>query len=111
MKIVSWNIRGLGRVDKRNEVRKLVQEKSPLVVCVQETKVQTCDHFLCTVGKLAFCFLVSPLGRGIRRPTYYLGHHGSGDVVDAQSRSCLMVPWSDYKDWRGVSGGKCLCTV
>ncbi|KAK2396412.1 DNA-(apurinic or apyrimidinic site) endonuclease [Trifolium repens] len=48
MKIVSWNIRGLGRVDKRNEVRKLVREKHPLVVCVQETKVQTCDDFLCT---------------------------------------------------------------
>jgi exonuclease III len=49
MKIVSWNVRGLGRVDKRNEVRKLVREKNPLVVCLQETKLQTCDDFLCTV--------------------------------------------------------------
>jgi exonuclease III len=48
MKIVSWNVRGLGRVDKRNEVRKLVREKHPLVVCLQETKLQACDVSLCT---------------------------------------------------------------
>jgi exonuclease III len=48
MKIVSWNVRGLGRIDKRNEVRKLVREKNPLVVCLQETKLQACDDFLCT---------------------------------------------------------------
>jgi hypothetical protein len=42
MKIVSWNVRGLGRVDKRNEVRKLVREKTPYVVCLQETKLQAC---------------------------------------------------------------------
>ncbi|KAK2421839.1 DNA-(apurinic or apyrimidinic site) endonuclease [Trifolium repens] len=47
MKIVSWNVRGLGRVDKRKEVRKLVGEKNPLIVCLQETKLQACDDFLC----------------------------------------------------------------
>jgi hypothetical protein len=48
MKIASWNVRGLGRVDKRKEVRKLVGEKHPLIVCLQETKLQACDDFLCT---------------------------------------------------------------
>ncbi|KAK2440720.1 hypothetical protein QL285_012099 [Trifolium repens] len=47
MKIVSWNVRGLGRVDKRNEVRKLVREKTPYVVCLQETKLQACDDLVC----------------------------------------------------------------
>jgi len=28
MKIVSWNVRGLGSVEKRREVRQLVVEKS-----------------------------------------------------------------------------------
>jgi len=27
MKLVSWNVRGLGSVEKRREVRKLVEEK------------------------------------------------------------------------------------
>jgi hypothetical protein len=29
MKIISWNIRGLGRIYKRKEVWKLVGEKNP----------------------------------------------------------------------------------
>jgi exonuclease III len=39
MKVISWNVRGLGRVDKRKEVRNLVREKNPLIVCLQETKL------------------------------------------------------------------------
>jgi exonuclease III len=62
MKIVSWNVRGLGRVDKRNEVRKLVREKHPLVVCLQETKLQACDVSLCTAvwGSSPFGFSFRP---------------------------------------------------
>jgi hypothetical protein len=47
MKIISWNIRGLGRFEKRKEVRKLVGEKNPFIVCLQETKLQACDNALC----------------------------------------------------------------
>jgi len=32
MKILSYNVRGLGGVEKRVEVRRLVQEKQPLKV-------------------------------------------------------------------------------
>jgi exonuclease III len=46
MKVISWNVRGLGRVDKRKEVRNLVREKNPLIVCLQETKLQVCDDSL-----------------------------------------------------------------
>jgi exonuclease III len=62
MKIVSWNVRGLGRVDKLNEVRKLVREKNPLVVCLQETKLQACDDFLCTAvwGSSPYSFSFRP---------------------------------------------------
>ncbi|KAK2351443.1 heterogeneous nuclear ribonucleoprotein A0 [Trifolium repens] len=50
--------RGLGRVDKLNEVR----EKNPLVVCLQETKLQACDDFLCTAvwGSSPFGFSFCP---------------------------------------------------
>jgi exonuclease III len=40
MKILSYNARGLGGGEKRVEVRKLVLEKKPLVLCFQETKLQ-----------------------------------------------------------------------
>ncbi|PNX56988.1 cytochrome p450, partial [Trifolium pratense] len=46
MKIISWNIRGLGGPEKRKEVRKMVGELKPFILCIQETKLQTCDTFL-----------------------------------------------------------------
>jgi exonuclease III len=48
MKIVSWNVRGLGRAEKKKEVRKLVGEKNLFIVCLQETKLQVCDDALCS---------------------------------------------------------------
>jgi exonuclease III len=47
MKIISWNIRGLGGLEKRKEVRKLVGDLRPSILCLQETKLQTCDNSLC----------------------------------------------------------------
>ena len=46
MKLVSWNVRELGSVEKRREVRKLVEEKKPLILCLQETKLAVCDDKL-----------------------------------------------------------------
>jgi len=34
MKIVSWNVRGLGGFEKRREVRKLVGEKKSSILCI-----------------------------------------------------------------------------
>jgi exonuclease III len=48
MRIISWNIRGLGGLAKRKEVQKLVGEKNPNIVCLQETKLPICDDFLCS---------------------------------------------------------------
>jgi exonuclease III len=47
MKLVSWNVRGLGGVEKRKEIRRLVGEKNPFILCVQETKLSVCDDSLC----------------------------------------------------------------
>ncbi|GAU32659.1 hypothetical protein TSUD_218360 [Trifolium subterraneum] len=40
--------KGLGGTEKRKEVRKLVGEKHPAIVCIQETKVCVCDENLVT---------------------------------------------------------------
>jgi len=62
MKLVSWNVRGLGGVEKRREVRKLVGEKSPLILCLQETKLVVCEESLCTSlwGHSNFAFSYRP---------------------------------------------------
>ncbi|PNY09903.1 cysteine-rich receptor-like protein kinase, partial [Trifolium pratense] len=37
---------GLGGLQKRKEVRKLVRDLKPFILCIQETKLQSCDAFL-----------------------------------------------------------------
>ena len=46
MKILSWNVKGLGGLEKKRDVCLLVGEKLPLVLCIQETKLQTFDDFV-----------------------------------------------------------------
>jgi len=46
MKVISYNVRGLGGGEKRVEVRRLVQEKNPFVLCIQESKMSFVDDFL-----------------------------------------------------------------
>lgn len=46
MKIVSWNIRGLCKDEKRLKIKKFVQNHSLDVVCLQETKIQPFDPSL-----------------------------------------------------------------
>jgi len=43
MKVISYNVRGLGGTEKRVEVRRLVQEKNPNVLCIQESKLGFVD--------------------------------------------------------------------
>jgi len=47
MKLLSYNLRGLGGWEKRREVQRLVREKSPLVFCIQETKLQKFNDIVC----------------------------------------------------------------
>jgi hypothetical protein len=46
MNILSWKVRGLGGLEKRRDVRLLVGEKLPIILCIQETKLQICDDFV-----------------------------------------------------------------
>lgn len=46
MKIVSYNVRGLGGGEKRVEVCMLVLEKRLLVLCIQETKLTVMNELL-----------------------------------------------------------------
>ena len=48
MRLLSWNVWGLGGLEKRKEVKGLVREKHPFVLCLQETKMQSIDDFICT---------------------------------------------------------------
>ena len=32
--ILSWNVRGLGWLEKRNKVRKLIGENNPFIMCI-----------------------------------------------------------------------------
>jgi len=47
MKIISWNVRGLGSTVKRKEVCNLVREKKPFLLRLQETKLSKFDATVC----------------------------------------------------------------
>ena len=47
MKIISWNVCGLGWFEKRREVGQLVREKKHFILCIQETKLVSFDVHLC----------------------------------------------------------------
>jgi len=47
MKIISWNVRGLGGFEKRREVCQLITKKKPFIVYIQETKLSVFDEVLC----------------------------------------------------------------
>jgi len=66
MKILSWNVRGLGGFAKRPEVRKLINEKNPFIVCIQETNcllLRTFCVHLCGVLRLNLIFFARQWGR------------------------------------------------
>ena len=43
MKIISWNVRGLGSRNKRRMVKDFLRSENPNVVMIQETKKEKCD--------------------------------------------------------------------
>lgn len=57
MKVVSFNARGLGGGEKRAEIRRLVNEKHPFVLCIQETKLSVIDDWI-----IKYLWAVSPYG-------------------------------------------------
>ncbi|XP_058111123.1 uncharacterized protein LOC131254135 [Magnolia sinica] len=52
MKIISWNVRGVGSKHKRSLIKSSISRKNPDVVCLQETKVSVFkDHLLTSLWK------------------------------------------------------------
>jgi exonuclease III len=47
MKIISWNVRGLGGFEKRREVSQMVKEKNPFILCLQESKLSVVNDLVC----------------------------------------------------------------
>lgn len=47
MKIITFNIRGLGGLVKKKEIQKVVREQKPDLLCVQETKIGVVDRLIC----------------------------------------------------------------
>lgn len=47
MKILSINIRGLGGLAKKDEIKKLIDEEKPDCIFIQETKMEVIDHNFC----------------------------------------------------------------
>lgn len=46
MKLFSFNAKGLGGWENWSEVQKLVKEMRPLVLCLQETKLEAVDKYV-----------------------------------------------------------------
>ena len=44
MKIISWNVRGLGSRNKRRMVKDFLRSENPDIVMIQETKKENCDR-------------------------------------------------------------------
>jgi hypothetical protein len=47
MKLLSWNVRGLGGLEKRKKVKGLLNENKSCIIYTLETKLGVCDDFLC----------------------------------------------------------------
>jgi len=83
MKVLSYNVRGVGGFEKRAEVRRFTQEKHPFVVCLQESKLGVIDDLTIKSiwGECSLWVFLSSFSGGIWRVSNYLGHSGGGGLV------------------------------
>lgn len=47
MKLLSYNIRGLGSSIKKKEIHDLIGQHKFSFCCIQESKLEKCDDFIC----------------------------------------------------------------
>jgi len=85
MKVISYNVRGLGGFEKRAEVRCLVQDKQPVVLCLQESKLNVLDEF----------FTKSLWGGAPCGYSYQASIGASGGLVTIWDTSAVEV-WCTY---------------
>jgi len=81
MKIITYNVRGLGGGEKRAEVLRLVLEKNPLVLCLQETKLELMNEQL----------VKSLWGDGVHNLSYQPSIGASGGLVTVWDMSRIEV--------------------
>ena len=81
MKLMSYNVRGLGGGEKRVEVRKLVSEKQPFVLCIQESKLEVIDDWM----------IKSLWGDAACGYSYQPSRGASGGLVTVWDTSCVTV--------------------
>ncbi|XP_057426056.1 uncharacterized protein LOC130719419 [Lotus japonicus] len=62
MKLLTYNVRGLGSMAKRRVIRELVTKEQVELVCIQETKLEVMDRGLCAQiwGDSDFSWLAQP---------------------------------------------------
>jgi len=109
MKILSINIRGLGAVEKRREIRRLVSEKRPSVLCIQETKLGVVDELFCRSlwesSLMAFSFKPSV---GASGGILTLWDSSVSDVWLSVNIDCCLVVKGSFKN---NNVGFCLANV
>ena len=81
MKILTYNVRGLGGGEKKAEVRRLVNEKKPFVLCLQETKLEFLNEHM----------VKDPWGDGVHNYSYQPSVGASGGLVTVWDVSRLDV--------------------
>lgn len=94
---ISYNIRGLGGWQKRKDVLKLIQTQRPWILCLQETKLENIDMFVCAsmwgptwrFYKLRL-FLLAIYWR-FRQYFNYVGYIRGGGVRQQKYGSCSLV--------------------
>lgn len=47
MKIISYNIRGLGGLAKKKEILNIIKAPKPTFMCNQETNMEVMDRYVC----------------------------------------------------------------
>lgn len=74
--ILSWNIRGLGRLGNRSNLKEFIMKWKPNIVCLQEIISSNLDNFvlreLWNGDKIQFLFQV-PSSQGTLVDYFYVG--------------------------------------
>jgi len=112
MKLISWNVRGLGGADKRREVSHLVKEHQPFLLCIQDTKLPVFDAFVCKSiwGDDNVDYSYQP-SVGASGYIYALGLKRGGGVVDSVLGSCARGSRSVCEVWGTFRCFQCLCSM
>ncbi|KAK3218713.1 hypothetical protein Dsin_012683 [Dipteronia sinensis] len=92
MNVISWNVKGLGRLEKRRMVRCLVRKINPMILFIQESKL---NKFDCKVMKpIGGSFLTKGVGveaTGSAGGLITLWNEGSFAIKDCIFNDCCII--------------------